>query len=350
MRSAQPTPGDPAQREPILCLVGPPGVGKTSLGQSIARALGRTFSRMSLGGIHDESEVRGHRRTYIGAMPGRMIQTIRRAETNDPVLMLDEIDKVGSDWRGDPSSALLEVLDPEQNKSFRDNYLDVPFDLSRVMFIATANTVDTIPAPLLDRMEVLQLSGYTEDEKVQIARRYLVPKELRANGLTPSQLAIDDAALRAIISGYTREAGVRGLERQIGTVCRKVARRFAEGTQTEMVTVTADDVPDYLGRQIFYRRSGRTHRPARRGHGHGLDAGRRRYRLHRGRCRPRRGGAPDPDRPVGRRDERVGADRGDLRAHLLRRSWASTQRSGTTPCCTSMCLPAQCPRMAPPRV
>jgi len=257
-----PTPGDPAQREPILCLVGPPGVGKTSLGHSIARALGRTFTRMSLGGIRDESEIRGHRRTYIGAMPGRFIQALRRAETNDPVIMLDEIDKVGADWRGDPSSALLEVLDPEQNKDFRDNYLDVQFDLSRVMFIATANTMDSIPAPLLDRMEILQLSGYTEEEKVHIATRYLVPKELRANGLTSAQLTLEEGALRAIIGGYTREAGVRGLERQIGTVCRKVARRFAEKTQDGAATVTGAQVGDYLGRQTYHAEAAeRTDRP-----------------------------------------------------------------------------------------
>jgi len=226
-----PTPGDPAQREPILCLVGPPGVGKTSLGHSIARALGRTFTRMSLGGIRDESEIRGHRRTYIGAMPGRFIQALRRAETNDPVIMLDEIDKVGADWRGDPSSALLEVLDPEQNKDFRDNYLDVPFDLSRVMFIATANTMDSIPAPLLDRMEI-------------------------------AQLTLEEGALRAIIGGYTREAGVRGLERQIGTVCRKVARRFAEKTQDGAATVSGEQVGDYLGRQTYHAEAAeRTDRP-----------------------------------------------------------------------------------------
>src|SRR5712692_574244 len=238
-------------REPILCFVGAPGVGKTSLGQSIARALGRKFARMSLGGIRDEAEIRGHRRTYIGAMPGRIIQTLRRVDTNDPVMMLDEVDKVGADWRGDPSSALLEVLDPEQNYNFRDNYLDLAFDLSHVMFIATANSLEPIPPALRDRMEILELSGYTEEQKLHIARNYLLSKQLEANGLKPDELEVDDDTLRRIARDYTREAGVRNLEREIGSLCRKVARQISEGKETP-IHVTAEQLADYLGRQRFF--------------------------------------------------------------------------------------------------
>ena len=251
--SAEPTlvTGNDPAREPILCFVGPPGVGKTSLGQSIARALGRKFARMSLGGVRDEAEIRGHRRTYIGALPGRVIQALRRAETRDPVFMLDEIDKIGADWRGDPSSALLEVLDPAQNHTFVDNYLGVPFDLSQVLFIATANTLDTIPGPLRDRMEILTLSGYTDEEKVGIAREYLVPKQLMAHGIVATELSFEPDAIRQIVRGYTREAGVRSLDREIAAIARKVARRLAEG-QREPVRITADNLAEYLGRPRFF--------------------------------------------------------------------------------------------------
>jgi ATP-dependent Lon protease len=252
---------NPSARAPILCLVGPPGVGKTSLGQSIARALGRKFERMSLGALHDEAELRGHRRTYIGAMPGRVLQALRRAGVNNPVLMLDEVDKLGRDYRGDPASALLEVLDPAQNSTFRDNYLDLPFDLSKVLFITTANSLDTIPRPLLDRMEVLRLSGYSEEEKVEIARRYLLPRQLGETGLTAEQLKIEPPTLRRIISRYTREAGVRDLERALGRVARKVARHFAEG-KTTPVAVAPDDLADWLGPERIRPERTRKHLPA----------------------------------------------------------------------------------------
>jgi ATP-dependent Lon protease len=253
--------GEAPVREPILCFVGPPGVGKTSLGQSVARALGRKFVRLSLGGVRDEAEIRGHRRTYIGAMPGRIVQGLRRAERRDPVFMLDEIDKIGADWRGDPAAALLEVLDPAQNHTFVDNYLGVAFDLSQVLFIATANTLDTIQGPLRDRMEILTLSGYTDEEKIGIARQYLIPKQRGAHGLTAEEVDLEPEAVRRIVRGYTREAGVRGLEREIATVVRKVARRIAEG-QRGPFRITADDVAEFLGRPHFFDEvAERTRRP-----------------------------------------------------------------------------------------
>jgi ATP-dependent Lon protease len=252
----------------ILCFVGPPGVGKTSLGRSMARALGREFERISVGGVRDEAEIRGHRRTYIGAMPGVIIRVLRDAGARNPLLMIDEIDKMGADFRGDPSSAMLEVLDPEQNHSFRDHYLDLPFDLSNAMFVTTANTLDTIPGPLRDRMEVIQLAGYTEEEKLQIARRYLVPRQIERNGLSARRIAFSDAALRVVISDYTREAGVRQLEREIGTICRKVARQVAEGSVKRKVTITEPRVRSALGKRKFFSETRR--RTARPGVATGL--------------------------------------------------------------------------------
>jgi ATP-dependent Lon protease len=252
---------NPKAKAPILCFVGPPGVGKTSLGQSIARALGRKFERFSLGGLHDEAELRGHRRTYIGAMAGRLLQAMRRAGAENPVLLLDEVDKLGRDFRGDPSAALLEILDPEQNKTFRDNYLDMAFDLSKVLFITTANTLDTIPQPLLDRMEILRLSGYSEEEKLQIARRYLIPRQLEQTGLSSEQIEFTDEGLKTVISSYTREAGLRRLERALGRIARKVTLRFAEG-QTEKLTIKPEEVADLLGPEMYTAETMRKKLPA----------------------------------------------------------------------------------------
>jgi ATP-dependent Lon protease len=248
-------------KSPILCFVGPPGVGKTSLGRSIARAMDRKFERLSLGGVRDEAELRGHRRTYVGAMPGRIIQSIRRANVNNPVMMLDEIDKLGADYRGDPAAALLEILDPEQNNTFTDHYLDLPFDLSRVFFIATANQLGPIPPPLRDRMEVIQLAGYSDREKLQIAKRYLVPRQVRENGVTPEQLEFQDEAINEIATRYTREAGVRQLERNIGRVARKVALKIAKG-ETQKVVVNHEDIKEFLGSPKFYPEEARKELPA----------------------------------------------------------------------------------------
>jgi ATP-dependent Lon protease len=253
---------NPDSPGPILCFLGPPGVGKTSLGRSIAKALGREFERISVGGVRDEAEIRGHRRTYVGAMPGTIVRALRDAGSRNPVFMIDEIDKMGSDFRGDPASAMLEVLDPAQNDSFRDHYLDLEFDLSDVVFIATANVLDTIPGPLLDRLETIELAGYTLEEKRQIARRYLVGRQLEANGLKPSQLEFSDAALTTIVEEYTREAGVRGLERQIGTVCRKVARQVAEGKAKGKVRISGKKARELLGRRrVFAEQRRRTKDP-----------------------------------------------------------------------------------------
>ncbi len=310
---------------PILCFVGPPGVGKTSLGRSIARALGREFERISVGGVRDEAEIRGHRRTYIGAMPGTIVRALRDAGSRNPVFMIDEIDKMGADFRGDPASAMLEVLDPAQNDSFRDHYLDLEFDLSEVMFIATANVLDTIPGPLQDRMETIELAGYTLEEKKHIARRYLVPRQIEANGLKPSQIEFADPALAAIVEEYTREAGVRNLERQIGTICRKVAREVAEGKGKGKVKISAKRARELLGRRrVFAEQRRRTKDP---GVATGLawtPTGGDVLFIE-ATSMPGRGQADD-HRPARRGDERVGAGGALLRARPLAGGGARARR------------------------
>ena len=306
----------PGMKGPILCFVGPPGVGKTSLGRSIARSLGRKFSRISMGGMHDEAEIRGHRRTYIGSMPGQVIHALRRAGVNDPVFMLDEVDKLGRDFRGDPASALLEVLDPEQNSTFRDNYLDVPFDLSQVLFITTANVLDTIPDALRDRMEIIELPGYTEQEKVIIAFRYLIPRQKTENALDETRpVEFSDDAVRFVIQRYTREAGVRNLEREIGNICRKVARRYAEGKEP-IAQMTPAVVEELLGAPRFRADAadGGAYQPSGSRGGARVDAGGRRRAVHRSGAHARRQQRPDHDRPAGIGDAGIGAGGADVGA------------------------------------
>ena len=324
-------------------------MGKTSLGRSIAKALGREFERISVGGVRDEAEIRGHRRTYIGALPGTIIRALRDAGSRNPVFMIDEIDKMGADFRGDPASAMLEVLDPAQNDTFRDHYLDLAFDLSDVVFIATANQLDTIPGPLLDRMETIELAGYTLDEKRHIARSYLVDRQIAANGLKPTQIEFADAALTAIIEEYTREAGVRNLERLIGTICRKVARQVAEGKAKGKVRVSRQKSARDAGAAARLRRNAAAHQGPGRGHRARLDAGGRRRPLHRGGGDARLGHLTITGQLGEVMKESAQAALSYVRGHQAQIAPETRATGSPTTTSTSTCRPARCRRTGPRR-